>query len=148
MNAKMKLEELKDRLTLSVGEWADCRIDDFDKANPRMRTASVYMKRGVRNWLARKDKAISDMIDGVSLFICDENGEVDAGMVFDDLMTTLDEAEETPFGCGLLRGTIGKGMIRFQLPDNPIMSLLFGNSQAIRITTADFKELKSMVTEE
>jgi len=147
MNAKMKLEELKDRLTLSVGEWADCRIDDFAKANPRMRTASVYMKRGVRNWLAREDKAISDMIDNVSLFICGEDGEVDAGMVFDDLMATLDEAEETPFVCGLLRGTIGKGMIRFQLPDNPIMSLLFGNSQAIRITTADFKELKSMVTE-
>lgn len=148
MNAKMEMDELKDRLMRSVGKWADGRIDDFVVSNPRMKTASVYMKRGVKNYLAREDKAISDMIDGVSLFLCDEDGCVDADMVFDDLMAMFNEADEVPFGTGLLRGTVGKGMVRFQLPDNPIMTLLFGNSQAIKITSADFMELKNMITEE
>lgn len=144
----MRMEELKDRLLCSIGKWADGRIDDFVESNPRMKTASVYMKRGVRNYLAREGKAIHDMIDGVSLFVCDENGCVDAGMVFDDLMTMFNEADETPFGSGLLRGTIGKGVIRFRLPDNPLMTLLFGNSQAIKITSADFMDLKDMLTKE
>jgi len=144
----VKAGELKDRLICSIGKWADSRIDDFAECNPRMRTASVYMKRGIKNWLVREDKAIAEMIDGVAMFVCDENGEIDAGMVFDDLMTMFAEADEVPFGSGLLRGTIGKGVIRFQLPDNPIMSLLFGNSQAIKITATDFKELKAMMTEE
>jgi len=148
VNVKMKAGELKGRLMSSVGEWADGRIDEFASANPRMKTASVYMKRGVRNWLAREDKRISDLIDGLSLFVCDENGEVDAGMVFDDLMEMFRESDEVPFGVGLLRGTAGKGVIRFQLPDNPLVSLLFGNSQAIRITAEDFMELRDMMTRE
>lgn len=148
MNAKMEMDELKNRLMRSVGKWADGRIDDFVVSNPRMKTASVYMKRGVKNYLAKENKAISGMIDGVSLFLCDENGCVDADMVFNDLMAMFNESDEVPFGAGFLRGAIGKGVIRFQLPDNPIMTLLFGNSQAIKITSADFMELKDMIAKE
>jgi len=148
MNVKMKMEELKDRLVRSAGEWADGRIDEFAGANPRMKTVSAYMKRGVRNWLAREGEALSRMMDGVSLFVCDESGEVDAGMVFDDLMEMFRESDEVQFGKGLLRGSVGKGVVRFQLPDNPLVSLLFGNSQAIRVTADDFLELKDLVTRE
>jgi len=148
MQVKVRMEELKARLMSSVEKWAEGRIDDLAEANPRLKVASVYIKRGVRNYLARENKRISDMIDGVSLFVCDENGEVSPAMVFDDLMTMFRDSEEIPFGHGLLHGTIGKGVIRFQLPDSPVFSILFGDSQAIKITAADFADLRELLTAE
>ena len=55
--------------------------------------------------------------------------------------------EEMPFGKGFIRGTIGKGSIRFALPDNPITSILFGKTGAIKITDADLMELKKLLIE-
>lgn len=57
------------------------------------------------------------------------------------------EMEEMPFGKGFIRGTIGKGSIRFALPDNPITSILFGKTGAIKITDADLMELKKLLIE-
>lgn len=148
MEAKIKMEEMKERLLCSIGKWANSRIDEFAESHPRMKTASVYMKRGVKNYLAREDKNISDMIDNFALFVCNEDGCIDMDMVFNDLMTMFEQSDEIPFGKGLLQGTIGKGVIRFQLPDNPIVSLFFGNSQAVKITSLDFMELKDMITKE
>lgn len=39
----------------------------------------------------------------------------------------------------------GKGVIRFVIPNNPITGLLFGDTEAIRITEEDLKELKEII---
>lgn len=147
MEAKVKIDELKDRIMSSIGAWAESRIDEFAEGNPRMKVASVYMKRGIRNYLAREDKKIGGMIDGLSMFVCDEDGKVDTGTVFDDMMRIFKESDEVPFGTGIFHGTIGKGVIRIQLPDNPIASLLFGDTGAIKITDADILEFKKIIME-
>lgn len=144
MEAKDKMISLKDKMIDSLEAWADNRIDDFVTQNPKMKVASIYMKRGAKNYLARERGKLEDTIDSASLFICDEEGNVDADMLFNDMMTMFREMEETTFGKGLLQGTIGKGVIRFKLPDNPIFNLMFGNTGAIKITEADFLELKDL----
>ncbi len=88
------------------------------------------------------------MIDNASLFICDENGNVDADLLFEDMMQMFREMDEVPFGKGFIQGSFGKGIIRFRLPDNPVVNLLFGNTGAIKITDADILELKKIITEE
>lgn len=144
MEAKEKLSGLKDKMIDSLESWADNRIDDFVSQNPNLKVASVYMKRGAKNYLARERGKIENVIDNAALFICDEDGNIDADMLFKDMMTMFKDMEETPFGKGLLQGTIGKGTIRLKLPDNPVFNLMFGNTGAIKITEADFIELKEL----
>ena len=126
MEAKEKLLDFKDKAINSLETWVDGRIDDFVTQNPNLKTASIYMKRGAKNYLAR------------------ERGNIDADMLFKDMMTMFREMEETTFGKGFLQGTIGKGVVRFKLPNNPVFNLMFGNTGAIKITEADFLELKEL----
>lgn len=144
MEVKDKLIGFKDKAIDSIGTWIDGRIDDFVAQNPNMKVASVYMKRGAKNYLARERGRIENTIDNASLFICDEEGNIDADMLFDDMLKMFKDMEETPFGKGMFQGTVGKGVIRFKLPENPVFNLMFGNTGAIRITEADLLELKEL----
>ena len=132
----------------SAEDWANGRIDTLVAKKPGMSIASVYLKRGVHNYLAKESARIHDWIDHASLFICDEQGKVDTTMLFNDLLVVFKSMEEVPFSCELFRGTIGKGAVRIELPDNPISALLFGDHAAIRITEEDFLELKEMLVSE
>ncbi len=147
MEAKKNITELKEKLAESLKTWLEERIDSLAAANPKLKIASIYLKRGATNYIARESGKIDKMIDDAALFICDEEGNFSPDMLFDDLMTMLREMEEVPFGSGLMQGTIGKGVIRFKLPENPVFSLLFGDTGAIKITEADFMELKDIFTE-
>ena len=147
MEAKKNITELKDKLAESLQLWIDERIDGLVSNNPQLKVASVYLKRGAKNFLAKQKDGIGDMIDNAALFLCDENGNVDADLLFNDMLSMLREMEEMPFGKGFIRGTIGKGSIRFALPDNPITSILFGKTGAIKITDADLIELKKLLIE-
>ena len=146
MEVKSNLINFKEKLANSFEVWADGRIDDFVVQNPNLKIASVYMKRGVKNYLVKEKGKIDGMIDSAALFLCDEEGNIDADMLFNDMLTMFRDMDEMPFGKGFLQGTIGKGVLRFQLPDNPVFNLLFGNTGAIKITDADFIELKELFT--
>lgn len=148
MDAKEKLNILKDKAISSIEMWLDNRIDNFVEDNPKLKIASIYMKRGAKNYFAKEQYNFERMIDNAALFICDENGNIDAEMLFDDLMTMFREMDEAKFGKGFIQGSIGKGVIRLELPkDNPIIKLLFGDTGAIRITEEDFMELKDLFIE-
>lgn len=144
MEAKSKLVDLKNKAIDSLEIWINERIDDLAAQNPQMKVASVYLKRGAKNYLTKERSKIEGMIDSAALFICDENGNIDADLLFNDMMSMFREMDELPFGKGFVHGTIGKGAIRFQLPDNPVVNLLFGNTGALKITENDFMELKSL----
>lgn len=144
MDVKDKLIGFKDKAINSLEVWINGRIDDFVSQNPNMKVASVYMKRGAKNYLARERGKIEKTIDNAALFICDEEGNIDSDMLLNDMLTMFKEMDEIPFGKSIIQGTIGKGTIRFNLPDNPVFNLMFGNTGAIKITEADFLELKEL----
>lgn len=147
MELKQNSLELKNKLISSVRQWADQRIDAFFAENKQFKPVSLYMKRAVNNLLVREDMKIEGWVDNVMLFIADENGEYSAETLFDDAMTIFKEMEEKPFNTGIINGSIGKGQIRIELPNNPIRSFLFGDMKAIRITDADFEELRAIITD-
>ena len=58
-----------------------------------MSIASVYLKRGVHNYLAKESARIHDWIDHASLFICDEQGKV-TSWYLNDWQESADTAED------------------------------------------------------
>lgn len=142
----MNIQELKERLIPSIETWIDARVDDMVKGNPSLAIPSVYMKRAAHNIVSRNKEKWECRIDGLSLFVADEDGVIDAETVFNDVMQMLKTIEERPFDIGFLHGTIGDGCISIDMPYGLISALLFGSNKSIAITTDDITELKNILT--
>lgn len=140
-----KIQELKSRLMDSIELWAESRIDALAEANPHLRVVSAYIKRGMHNYFSMERERIGNMLERLSLFVCDADGNINTETLFTDAMGLLRSMPETQFDFSPLHITVGMGNIRIALPDNPFTSLLFGKTQSLRITEDDFLELKNML---
>lgn len=144
----MNVTELKEKLLTSLDLWADARISDMVKENPALAIPSVYMKRASHNIIAKHKDSWGKSIDNATLFIADENGNIDADTIFSDLMQMLENISNYEFDLGFIKGRIDGGAIAIDLPDNIITTILFGSKKSISFTKDDFEELRSLVTAE
>ena len=144
----MNVTELKEKLLTSLDLWADARIDDMVKANQMLAIPSVYMKRAAHNIIAKHKDSWGKSIDNATLFIADEDGNIDADTIFSDLMQMLDNISNYEFDFGFVKGRIDSGTLSIDLPDNIITTILFGSKKSISFKKDDFEELKSLVTAE
>ena len=142
----MNVTELKEKLLTSLDLWADARISDMVKENPALAIPSVYMKRASHNIIAKNKDSLGKSIDNATLFIADENGNIDADTIFTDLMQMLESISNYEFDLGLVKGRIDGGTLSIDLPDNIITTILFGSKKSISFTKDDFEELKSLIT--
>lgn len=144
----MNVTELKEKLLTSLDLWADARIDDMVKANQMLAIPSVYMKRAAHNIIAKHKDSWGKSIDNATLFIADEDGDIDADTIFSDLMQMLENISNYEFDLGFIKGRIDGGALVIDLPDNIITTILFGSKKSISFTKTDFEELKSLITAE
>lgn len=144
----MNVTELKEKLLTSLDLWADARIDDMVKANQMLAIPSVYMKRAAHNIIAKHKDSWGKSIDNATLFIADEDGNIDADTIFSDLMRMLENISNYEFDFGFVKGRIDSGTLSIDLPDNIITTILFGSKKSISFKKDDFEELKSLVTAE
>ena len=144
----MNVTELKEKLLTSLDLWADARISDMVKGNPALAIPSVYMKRASHNIIAKNKDSLGKSIDNATLFIADENGNIDADTIFTDLMQMLESISNYEFDLGFVKGRIDGGTLSIDLPDNIITNILFGSKKSISFTKTDFEELKSLITAE
>jgi hypothetical protein len=144
----MNIPELKEKLLTSLDLWADARISDMVKENPALAIPSVYMKRAAHNVIAKNKESWGKSIDNATLFIADEDGNIDADTIFSDLMQMLENISNYEFNLGLIKGRINDGAVSIDLPDNIITTILFGSKKSISFTKSDFEELKSLITTE
>lgn len=144
----MNVTELKEKLLTSLDLWADARISDMVKENPALAIPSVYMKRASHNIIAKNKDNWGKSIDNATLFIADEDGNIDADTIFSDLMQMLENISNYEFDLGFIKGRIDGGALVIDLPDNIITTILFGSKKSISFTKADFEELRSLVTAE
>ena len=147
MELKQQALELKSRFINPVEIWAEDRINTFVSGTTAFKPLAKYLKRGVHNILIIKDKEITEKIEGLMLFVADEKGNYDKGELFDDMMNIFKTMKPYKFEQGFFKGTIGEGSILLELPDNGLMNFIIGDTNAIRITEADFLELKSIFTD-
>lgn len=144
----MNIPELKEKLLASLDLWADARISDMVKENPALAIPSVYMKRAAHNVIAKNKESWGKSIDNATLFIADEDGNIDADTIFSDLMQMLENISNYEFDLGFIKGRINDGAVSVDLPDNIITTILFGSKKSISFTKSDFEELKSLITTE
>ena len=144
----MNVTELKEKLLTSLDLWADARISDMVKENPTLAIPSVYMKRASHNIISKNKDSLGKSIDNATLFIADENGNIDADTIFTDLMQMLESISNYEFDLGFIKGRIDGGTLSIDLPDNIITNILFGSKKSISFTKTDFDELKSLITAE
>ena len=144
----MNVTELKEKLLTSLDLWADARISDMVKENPALAIPSVYMKRASHNIIAKHKDSWGKSIDNATLFIADEDGNIDADTIFSDLMQMLENISNYEFDLGFIKGRIDGGVLSIDLPDNIITTILFGSKKSISFTKDDFEELRSLITTE
>lgn len=144
----MNVTELKEKLLTSLDLWADARISDMVKENPALAIPSVYMKRASHNIIAKNKNSWGKSIDNATLFIADEDGNIDADTIFSDLMQMLENISNYEFDLGFIKGRIDGGALVIDLPDNIITTILFGSKKSISFTKDDFEELRSLITTE
>ena len=144
----MNATELKEKLLTSLDLWADARISDMVKENPALAIPSVYMKRASHNIIAKHKDSWGKSIDNATLFIADEDGNIDADTIFSDLMQMLENISNYEFDLGFIKGRIDGGALVIDLPDNIITTILFGSKKSISFTKNDFEELRSLITAE
>ena len=144
----MNVTELKEKLLTSLDLWADARISDMVKENPALAIPSVYMKRASHNIIAKNKDKLGKSIDNATLFIADEDGNIDANTIFEDMMQMLGNISNYEFDIGFVKGRINGGTLSIDLPDNIVTTILFGSKKSISFTKNDFEELKSLVTAE
>ena len=118
------------------------------KENPALAIPSVYMKRESHNIIAKNKDIFGKSIDNATLFIADENGNIDSDTIFTDLMQMLESISNYEFDLGFVKGRIDGGTLSIDLPDNIITNILFGSKKSISFTKTDFEELKSLITAE
>lgn len=144
----MNIPTLKDKILDSLDLWLEERIDDMIKDNTSLAIPSVYLKRGCHNIINKYEGKISEGIDNAALFFTDENGNIDAKTVFEDIMKIFSSMEETSFDLGIIKGIVGKGKVSLTLPDNILTNIVFGSNKAITLNENDFLELKDLLLEE
>lgn len=144
----MNVTELKDKLLTSLDLWADARISDMVKENPALAIPSVYMKRASHNIIAKNKDSWGKSIDNATLFIADEDGNIDADTIFTDLMQMLESISYYEFDLGFIKGRIDGGTLAIDLPDNILTNIIFGSKKAITLNENDFLELKDLLLEE
>ena len=113
-----------------------------------MTIPSIYLKRGCRNIINKYENKISNGIDNVSLFLTDENGNIDTNTLFNDAMELFNTIDETDFEFGVVNGMVGKGKIVINIPDNIFTNIMFGSKKSITFNEDDFVELKSLLLEQ
>ena len=135
----MNIPELKEKLLTSLDLWAEARISDMVKDNPALAIPSVYMKRAAHNVIAKHKESWGKSIDNATLFIADEDGNIDADTIFSDLMQMLENISNYEFDLGFIKGRINDGAVSVDLPDNIITTILFGSKKSISFTKSDFE---------
>lgn len=145
MNIIENAQEAKKQIIDAFETWALNIVDGFTNGNPKMTVAGVYIKNGIRNYRKKKEVEIGDMIDSTVLFIADEKGEVNIDALFRDLTQMVKDMDEQPFDLGFVKGSLGKGALKINVPDNWFMNMIFGSGNALVIKESDLSELKALM---
>ena len=143
----MNIRELKESLPEAVERWADARIEDMARGDARLSIASVYMRRAARNVTAMYAKRMQEAVDGMALFVADENGDIDAGTLASDAVELLKAMPRQEWDFSLLHGTVGEGKIEICLPDNALTTLLLGAKKTLSIEAEELATLLTLISE-
>lgn len=145
MYLKEETARLTGDLKAAVRKWAYGKIDELAADRPKLKAASVYLKRGLNNYMEREDKRINSMVDSLTLFVADKDGKIDTDMLIDDAVTMFKEMDVAYAEIGSFGIEYGKGAVTINIPHNVFLDMIFGDLGQIRITAEDILEIKQLM---
>lgn len=145
MYLKGEIDKLATDLTQSVRAWAENKIDELCVTRPRLKAASVYLKRGLNNWLDREENKVGEMVDTLALFAADKDGNIDTDMLIEDAVNIFREMDMNYTEMGAFAVEYGKGAVTIHIPHNLFLDMIFGDLGQVKITAEDFLELKTLM---
>lgn len=145
MYLKEETARLTGDLKAAVRKWAYGKIDELAAERPKLKAASVYLKRGLSNYMEREDKRINSMVDSLTLFVADKDGKIDTDMLIDDAVTMFKEMDVAYAEIGSFGIEYGKGAVTINIPHNVFLDMIFGDLGQIRITAEDLLEIKQLM---
>ena len=131
----------KEQVISSAKLWINDKIESMTASNPRMSVIAPRLKQGMDNLISKYE----DKIDNFMLFFTDKEGNLDVGDFFD---VGIKMFQELPVSHKKIMGmdiAIGGGEIVAKLPDNFLVSMLVGNTGAVKLTSADIMEFKDLI---
>ena len=144
MYTKDEVCKLKIDLLDNIQEWANYKIDALVTNRPKLKLASTYLKRGVRNWITKETGRINSMMDNVLLFVADENGNVNTDVLINDLAEMFKAMDVQNVKMGVFDIEYGKGEVKINIPHNPLLDMFVGDLGQVRITCEDIMEIKEL----
>jgi hypothetical protein len=145
MYLKEETARLTGDLKAAVRKWAYGKIDELAADRPKLKAASVYLKRGLNNYMEREDRRINSMVDGLALFVADKDGKIDTDMLIDDAVAMFREMDVACAEIGSFGIEYGKGAVTINIPHNVFLDMIFGDLGQIRITAEDLLEIKQLM---
>lgn len=135
--------KFKTDIKTAFQSWGESKIDELFAGKPMVKH---YAKKGLTNWLSKTDGRMNRGIDSMLMFITDEHGNIDFDTLFDDVMCIFKDMDianyELPMGVKL---SYGKGELCFDIPNNPLLNIFFGDLGKVRFSAADFEEIKALI---
>ena len=135
------INKFKGQLKSVLQQWGNGKIDKLFGNKPQM---AVFVKNGLNNIMARMDAKLNKYIDGLVLFVGDENGVVDTDTMVDMAAEMFKGMEVQKYEFEMADIFVGNGKVVLHFPNNFIIDMLFGSSGNITLTTEDLLEMKEM----
>lgn len=146
MYLKEETAKLTGNIKVAIKNWANGKIDELAADRPKLKAASVYLKRGLNNYMEREDKRINSMVDGITLFVADKDGNIDTDTLIDDAVSMFKEMDVNFAEIGMFGIEYGKGAVTINIPHNIFFDMIFGDLGKVRITADDLLEIKQMIS--
>lgn len=131
----------KEQIISTFENWASTKIDTLVSNSPNMAMVAPRLKNGMSNYIAKN----SDKIDNMLLFFTDKEGKLDVGNFFEEATKVFDDMPiqtHKIFGMDL---NVGKGAVELDIPQNFFTSMLMGSNNSVKLTSADFMEIKDLL---
>lgn len=139
--------QFKEDMKNNIMKWAMGKIDQLCEGRPSLKTASPYLKRGLRNYISRTGEKADRMTDGLLMFVTDEDGNINTDIIVSDFVEMFRSMDVHQERIGSFIVEYGGGEIKVNIPHNPFMDMIFGELGQIKITAEDILEIKDLFTD-
>lgn len=146
MYIKTEVGKIKTDISQALQQWSSSKIDALVNAHPQLKPMSVYLRRGVSNYLQRIEGQIDSAVDMLTLFAADDAGNIDAGALIGDAVEMFKLSDVREAKVGIFDLTYGAGEVVLSLPRNPVLDIFVGDLGVVKLTAEDLLELRNYLT--
>lgn len=145
MYLKEDINLLKGDIKTALMQWSESKLNSLCMAHPQLKPMSVYLRRGLTNYIDRIDDKVDSAVDMLLLFVADKDGNIDTDTLINDAVEMFKLSDINQTNIGVFDITYGAGEILLSIPHNPILDVFFGNLGQIKLTAEDLLETKNFL---